>query len=275
MDFCPNSVGFWVSTHGQERKIGRIRCKSWTCAYCGDMNRRVLIANTINVCETLQAQGYDLWFVTLTLASWQHRSGRGAQAAAANEAFNRYWHWLRNITRRSQAVEYIRFLERHQSGVFHIHAIMATRFDLSFKWYVLEDKRVKDDTRCWSLVRHKDGLVKCGLGHQADIQPLDSAKKAGFYALKYASKEVMAGYAVASGFRRFASSRAFALSHKDTPSRAEYRERLSIVDVVGYVVTDVDLNTRITTDVFMDAGQEDIGPSVDYRLFRGDGRVFE
>lgn len=265
MNICPRARGFWIDKTGPIVKIGRIRCKSWLCDYCAKINQNILIANTINASEALEALGYRLYFSTLTLAPYAHSTDTGKHAKTAHTAFNRYWHGLRKLTRIKNAVHYARFLERHADGTFHIHAVMASVFNLNFDYASYPDMRYANGTM--TRVRHKDLLVRCGLGYQFKHALIEKghARAAGMYAVKYAAKSVIGGYDAPAGFRRYASSREFALTHKDGPKKAEFVEAIQVDMVLRHTVIDTDNQNHIlTVKDFISIEHAQLGPSVDY-----------
>lgn len=185
--YCKNFQGIVVSdiTHNKH-KFARVRCKMWQCPYCWRENQRQWQAVLFEQLPAISA----VWsFHTITLPSDVHEARQTAARIRSN--------WEKMIKRMKRffgKFSYVRVLEQHQSGNWHIHMIASFHvtdgdirhvFDKDGKFKYSYSKQMKEHI-----------LPETGFGYICSVSNLVSsadsdesnARKAIGYVTKYMTK---------------------------------------------------------------------------------------
>ena len=169
-------------------KMTRLRCKSWTCLYC---NKKTRDEWSSHLKKRLPRVAVKWWFVTLTA----HENLRDAKHSLANirDNIDRLMKRLRRIFER---ISYVRVYEKHKSGAFHAHLLVAgmsdrvTRSLARNKQLFFRPKTDTDDTRSWGIKTWwKRRAREMGMGYMVDVQALETCTQSVNYVLKYLTKE--------------------------------------------------------------------------------------
>lgn len=185
--YCKNFRGIVHSEYQPSKHIfSRTRCKMWQCPYCWKVNQAQWRAVLFKQLPALS----KVWsFHTITMKSSDHTHKRTA------ETIRTKWDVLMKRLKRAYGnFSYVRVLEQHRSGEWHIHLLAS--FHIS-----------PDDLR---TVRNKDGSIKyqysaflkrtvfpeCGFGKISSVSNLmpelgddtGSVAKAIGYVTKYMTK---------------------------------------------------------------------------------------
>jgi hypothetical protein len=153
----------------ETRGIVRLRCKMWNCAYCARLNAeqwRDHISKAIARFDQNPDNG--LWlFVTITA----HRRAHAAHRTIQNILTG--WPRLRKrLAREFGGFSFVRVLERHKSGAYHMHLLMRVKG----LYVTRDDFRSQRDGKVRYRGRHyrtiKQHAVECGMGYMVDVSPL-------------------------------------------------------------------------------------------------------
>jgi hypothetical protein len=190
---CQSYGRVWVIGKNRETNtalVFRPRCKRWNCPQCGQINRRVWVARTMNAVSELQETGKSIDFVTLT-----HRGNLSAEET--RERWRRSWPKLSSRMRRAAIdIEYCYVHEQHKDNRLHTH--MITTGMLSKRWW-------------------KDNGAMTGFGYMNDASEARDPLGAGAYVSKYLSKQLGVN-AWPPGWRRITTSRGWPkLPKTETP----------------------------------------------------------
>lgn len=151
------------------RGIVRLRCKEWDCEYCAPLNAeqwRGHIAKAIARFDQNPDNGMWL-FVTITAHRRAHATHRTIENILTG------WPRLRKrLAREYGEFSFIRVMERHKSGAYHMHLLMRVRG----VHVAGEDFRPQRDGKVRYRGRHyktiKSHAVACGMGYMVDVSPL-------------------------------------------------------------------------------------------------------
>lgn len=162
-----------------ERKrvvVIRTACKLWSCEHCSAKKSKYWIAKVVNGCNRIGGKWY---FSTLTA-----RGDRRTANASLSDLRKGFFKIRKRIIRKFGKFEYVRIFEKHKNGVFHLHLIMNAPIPTKL---IPAKNNKKEHYYCKYL---KDVSVACGLGFQADYQPLQSVAGAAYYVAKYLTKSI-------------------------------------------------------------------------------------
>lgn len=195
IDDDTNTVLFWYKP-----------CKLKGCPQCSKEikkahKKRIMFA-------MLRNPKYTWFFVTTTGKSWWHKEHKDVGLDTL-PLIRATWGKFRKRLSRSMGkdVLWMRVFEKHESGVWHVHAIIGTRVE----WWkhdgigdyvtqkrpskrkqkrkmLITKKRAYTDRRKRAIKKHWEGS---GGGYQIDLQPLDTVNRARRrvgYAIKYGLK---------------------------------------------------------------------------------------
>ncbi len=153
-----------VNSMTRNAVLFRPRCKSWKCAYCGEINRKLWAYKAQHGASVLQQQNPDIPLQMVCLTSHEKLS-----PSASISVLPRAWDKIRKRAGRASGLELVYFAvpERHKSGKLHLHGIFRT--DLSERWW-------------------KDVPRACGMGYMNDADDLAGAASAALYVSKYLGK---------------------------------------------------------------------------------------
>lgn len=139
-------------------------CKLWSCAPCAARRAQVWRHYAHFGGDALLAQGLELSFVTLT----SHEVVRSVTAGVA--VWRKAWPKLSARWRRqAPGAQYVYVGEHKQASNFHVHMITSARIET--RWY-------------------KDNARACGLGYEADVEPILTGIECGGYMTKYLAKAI-------------------------------------------------------------------------------------
>lgn len=186
-------------------------CNSWTCPRCGIIRAKQEYRKIIFGAEKLNADGYDLYFITLTC--------RGKELSL-KDAESNYYKWTTTLlnacrTKSGRAGEYWAYCqvtERQRRGHPHSHVITT---------YLPHDAKISHKTTNsgerrevllsdWFLARCKSA----DLGPQYEITKIRSAKAVASYVAKYLFKEAISTE-WPKGWRRIRYSRKWPREKKE------------------------------------------------------------
>lgn len=155
-------------------------CKQWDCEYCSVNNAKKWVARVVNGVNEIGGQWF---FMTLT----SHSKMRGETASLKN--LRQGWRKIYNrIIRKFGKFNYVRVFEHHKDNTIHVHILCDVELPYKKRWGKLKGKGKKRWIyRCKYL---KDISAQCGIGYQADYQPLDNAGLAAWYVSKYLGKAI-------------------------------------------------------------------------------------
>ncbi len=162
---------------GLEVKVVQPGCKMWDCVHCSRRKARQWAVRVYTGIEKFQADELAIWhFVTLT--SNQNLETFESTLAVWPKAWAKLSTRLRrNAKKNGQQMRYVLIPEKHADGRLHTHMLVNQPFGV-----VLSKKGN------WYSNWLKDNAAQCGLGHQADIEPLGTPGRAAFYTTKYLAK---------------------------------------------------------------------------------------
>lgn len=176
---CPTPGPVMLSLN-KEQKRGRLwrpPCKRWSCPICGPQNAAGWGYVAMYGAQKLIDQNVRIAFVTIT-------SHERLSADLAIQVWPNAWKKLYSrIKRQYGAGDYMMVTEKTKRGKLHVHAVVT--WPVALSWL-------------------KDNARECGLGFQADVQPIEYAAGAAAYVAKYLTKS---NYAWPTGWRRVRLSR--------------------------------------------------------------------
>lgn len=158
----------------------RAPCKRWNCEVCGARNANRWIARTIQGVNSMPDKKFKM--VTIT--------ANGKTRSKSQSLWNLRVGWPRLIRRikyhDKSAGTYLRVIEPHKDGAFHIHGIMPIELSRS------------------DLKAH---AASSGLGWNTHYRNVDNAGYAASYVAKYLAKGLAIPGAFGKGMRRINTSR--------------------------------------------------------------------
>lgn len=205
--FCPafNSIAIRRELDNEGRKLlSRTRCKSWSCSFCAELNRRRWRAFLLDVLPAIS----ELWsFHTVTMPAWIRKQADLSdddRTLASLAHIRANWDKLmKRIKRYAGNVQYFRVFEQHTDGTLHVHILLSMHIAKSELHTV---KKGKKRYTYWRWL--KDNAPACGFGYMTASENLEEAAAASGYATKYMTKEDLSLGEMLSKYRirRFQSS---------------------------------------------------------------------
>lgn len=180
----------------QTRDVVPLRCKQWDCDFCAQMNRETWVSHLINRLPKIS----DKWFlVTLTAHRNAHRAADRAAATLKN-ILGAQDKFIKRVRRAYPALEYVRVLERHKSGAFHVH-FLATFGEVALsatEFRGVASSGIRYRGSVYTVI--KTAAIECGMGYIVDVRPLVDGSLAwqppalaARYVTKYMTKGNLAG----------------------------------------------------------------------------------
>lgn len=170
--FCPNLKQHVVNF--ETKKLIRLRCKSWDCAYCAKFNNFLWRKH---LRQYVRDVGYDNWsLLTITARGKAHRNGSTLEAIVKN--WDRLMKRLRYLWGKKP---YVRVLEMHKSGEFHAHLLIMYMPDDANdekKYHAYGKKNQRGEivkARRYRGIAHKQlkrAAFGSGLGFICDFSPI-------------------------------------------------------------------------------------------------------
>jgi hypothetical protein len=188
--FCPNfDFIVWRKNRLNEVELTRLRCKSWDCEFCADLNRQLWRSH---LKKKIAKLGGTWWFLTIT----SHEGNREKHATLANlrRGLDLLFKRMRKIWKR---IEYVRVYELHQTGAYHAHCIISGLSPRIHYYKARSGLRVFEpcDSKgknVWSLKTwFKKTARACKMGYMVDCQQLDGVAKTVNYICKYITKTTL------------------------------------------------------------------------------------
>lgn len=187
---CPNFRSLVTSTDVQPSRltVARIRCKKWTCPYCGEKN---LNAWRAHLGKTFARKFPNAkWiFITITLLGKDHgKEDKGVPKL--QKIWSRLYHRMRR--KYGKEISYVYFYEPHKKGTFHIHALLNIG-------HIYDETPLRKDLK-YPLKKHpmyiwlQTTLGQLDAGKQTDVRRIygkdghNDASGAVAYALAYFAK---------------------------------------------------------------------------------------
>lgn len=201
MSYCKAFNGLAMSDKVDKKLWVVLRCKRWQCEYCAQVNKSIWKAILINsVVERMKEFPEEKWsFITVTVPAWIHRlSDKNEGIAQSINFIKTHWDMLmKRLKRWLGKFEYVRVLEQHKSGVFHVHLLINAHVPDAVKkqnWNTHKRKRT-DYYYSSILATH---LRELGFGYIHDARPLEAvgenAVESGIaiamYVVKYIAKDM-------------------------------------------------------------------------------------
>jgi hypothetical protein len=168
---------FLYTIDDTEVRIVQPGCKMWDCPHCSRRKARQWAVKVYTGIEKFQGDEPAIWhFVTLT-SHWKLKTFDSTLAV-----WPKAWAKLSTRMRRAakvngQIMRYVLIPEKHKDGRLHSHMMVNQPFGIVIS---------RNNTFYSKWLR--DNAVACGLGFQADIQPLGTPARAAFYTTKYIAK---------------------------------------------------------------------------------------
>lgn len=171
MNYCPSFKGLALSTNTDEKLLARLRCKQWSCPYCGEKNRSIWKAHLLSVLPELSRE----WsFLTLTCMPSVHRKKKTLEFIIGN--FDKL---MKRLKRLWGSFHYVRVYEKHQSGQFHAHLLISgiPEDALEKTAWGLKKGRKNKVYKGVRYSQYKKALTGLGFGFMCDYTPIiDFAK---------------------------------------------------------------------------------------------------
>jgi hypothetical protein len=152
----------------------------WDCAACGARKASQWIARVI---QGIKAYGGQWFFITITA----HQKWRGQERSLINlrQGWSKVYDRLRRLEGK---FHYVKIFESHKDGSLHLH--LLADIVLPHKSSMKKSKNSGNPVRVYRCKLLKDMCAECGLGFQADYQPIESAGLAAWYVAKYLGKSI-------------------------------------------------------------------------------------
>jgi len=186
----------------EEKAFSRIRCKQWTCTYCSKRNKSQWRAVLTRYTRDNQ---FNWSFITITLPDYvqsqafsiERKAELSAEFVRVNwntfmTAFKREFSAeIRQIT--GKKLEYVRVLEQHKSGAWHIHLLVNFHIPDS------EKRKHRNGTEyyysrrvhgvlCPVYPKNHVGKKRKSFGYIHDARTLEDNFKSVMYVTKYMTK---------------------------------------------------------------------------------------
>lgn len=204
--YCERYNGIFLAP--APRLIFRGRCKQWDCHYCARENKtlwRKAIRKAIIEDEELSAQLWSMFTFTMPPSIHRSKNKEYESALVIKRIWNKFMvqfkrHYEKRDKQRAKAAKesytprkltYIRVLENHKSGVFHIH--LLCNISHSEEELYVNPKDDRDMRPLWLKNEHESGvqvIEHYGFGWRCHVLPLgDNTKYAINYVTKYLTKD--------------------------------------------------------------------------------------
>lgn len=196
--FCPNFVGVARATTPEKNYlITTARCKCWSCEFCAEKNRAQW---TAAILDHINKSGLDWSWFTLTAHPQAHKWGWEYTRKNILGTWDRL---IKRMKRKYGKFEYVRVLELHASGAFHLHAIRSGTFD------DIVTRRKGSDSEFTDSPWLRKNAVNVGLGYMTHAGNIEGEKRGAvaFYVVKYMAKLDTEGLEKFRGCRRIQTSR--------------------------------------------------------------------
>lgn len=204
MSFCPRfKLVVWQQSAPETIIMSRVRCKMWSCSFCCKKNREMWL-NFLQA--KLQRISSNWWFLTLT-AHERDRSAAGSLANLRKGIDN----VIKRVHRVWKDVSYVRVFEKHKTGAYHAHIIMANLTNRVTR-RINRNKTITtapylDDVpgKTWGVQTwFRRACRACKMGYMVTVRHLDNDQQAVRYVAKYMTKAAQSFYA--RGLRRIQTS---------------------------------------------------------------------
>lgn len=242
-DFCPNfDFIVWRTNRLNEVELTRLRCKSWNCDFCANLNRELWRSH---LKKKIAKLGGIWWFVTIT----SHEGNREKHATLANlrKGLDLLFKRIRRVW---EGIEYVRVYELHETGAFHAHLVIS---GLSQRVAYRRGRNgvlvfSGTDNKGWHVWSIKTWFKKtaraCKMGYMVDIQKMDTVPKTVNYITKYVTKQAQNFHV--KGLRRIQTSQGIgAANPRKEASGWNVTKYLYMGNVGNRVVVDLNLKMRI------------------------------
>jgi len=251
--YCSRFQGVLVSNTA---KLFRGRCKQWDCDYCARENKRAwkkAIRKAIMQDDLLSKDDWQM--LTFTMPPYIHAAQDPIEESA--KVIQSKWNNLMMRIKRQypkKKLTYVRVLENHKSGVFHIH--MLINLPITSKDLYINPNDDKDTRLLWLKETDESGLQlieRLGFGHRQHCLMLGvDYLYAVNYVLKYIfkdSKSTIQKMLANMHVRRVQTSRNIKAPHSQnddewTPKYALYSGDFADQDEY----TDLNKHQKITID---------------------------
>lgn len=181
MPFCSRFQAILVNKSDSTKGLlTRSRCKQWDCSYCARQNK---LAWRATIYKYLMDNPDLLWsFHTFTFHFKKNASAYARFIYSVNQIKSKWDTIMKRLKRRYGNFQYVRILEPHKKGGYHIH-LMASFIipdeDIAYRYDKLQDRRTP------YLKWIKQDLPNLGFGY---IQHSENAMGNGAQTVTYITK---------------------------------------------------------------------------------------
>jgi len=246
MPFCPHyhKIAYRETLPGTIVMF-RLRCKSWSCAYCAKINRSEWQKHLRKMLPRISD---NWWFVTITA----HEHTRTAELSLNNIRSN-IDRLFKRIKRVWKNVQYVRVYETHEKGAYHAHMVLSGLTDHVMAY------RAKSGLLAHGAAVQQYGKGKgfilartwfrrtcrsMGMGYKVDVQAVATVGRVTGYVIKYLTKEAAGRYV--KGLRRIVTSRKVGSPHQSSGDAWTTDERVFLEKLpTGATVYDADTKLQI------------------------------
>lgn len=240
--------------------FSRVRCKSWKCPHCARVNRSQWRA----VLSKFLRDDTRKWsFITITLPRDAHRSAQeSAQFIRDNwntlmkAIKDEYKKQIAALKKSGQGLSYIRVLEQHKSGAWHVHLLISIeitdsvrkeRKDGSIYWQSATIRRIVAPT---TKEREKYGILRRSWGYIHDAQNLETNGERVAYVTKYMTKrgETFEDAATEKKLRVIQTSRDIKFNPEKSPHDWQIKSAVYREDIARQTWHDLNRNRDISED---------------------------
>jgi len=242
-DFCPNfDFIVWRYNRLNEVELSRLRCKSWSCDFCAELNRQLWRSH---LKKRIGKIGGEWWFITITSHEWKREQNASLKNLRTGldllfKAMRRIW----------KGIEYVRVYELHQKGAFHAHLVISglsarVAHRLGRNGVLVSSATDEKESGSWSLKTwFKKTCRRYKMGYMVDVQHISGVAKTVNYITKYITKQTQ--NFVVKGLRRIQTSQGIgAANPRKEPAGWNIAKYIWSTDCAGRVVVDLNLKMRI------------------------------
>lgn len=243
----------------------RARCKQWSCSLCAETNRSMWRGFLWRRVGEIGTEGW----VFITVTSHKNAQKRALGAKMTVYSLKNIQNGTALLFKRLKRIfgdyAYVRVYEKHKSGAYHVHIIarvgaLPERFfhqKVNGKRRISKTAPKRGKPGSWlPKTMIKNVCVECGMGNQADIQPIPDGNAGAVigYIVKYMTKQAQ-GSDELKGVRRIQTSQHFGKNEPDE-SDLEWIVRVGIHegDLAAGEIFDLNEKRNITIMDLNEAG---------------------
>lgn len=158
---CPNCGGYLIDHQNEDRLI-KLPCHKWTCPYCGEIKKALLLDDVSYGGAIIQSLGRRWRFLTLTLAL--HVDSR---------QIDHFWARFRaTLAKHGHRMTFFKVKEFTKNGQRHIHAII----DIFIPWNLIKHAWYEATEHSSYIVYIKSTQVRSAAGYMSKYMTKDSVQ---------------------------------------------------------------------------------------------------